>query len=63
MMIHRATTTGRTRRIRHPRPAAPAAESDGEKDAEILALRHQIAVSERELGKTTVPFSATDRRS
>jgi hypothetical protein len=37
--------------------------SDRDKDAEILALRHQITVLERQLGKDRVRFDATDRRS
>ena len=35
--------------------------SDRDKDAEILALRHQIMVLERQLGKTRPRFSLTDR--
>ncbi|AUA15012.1 hypothetical protein CFP59_07196 [Streptomyces malaysiensis subsp. malaysiensis] len=35
--------------------------SDQDKDAEILALRHQIAVLERQLGKRKVRFSSSDR--
>ncbi|MCG0284505.1 helix-turn-helix domain-containing protein [Streptomyces sp. PSAA01] len=35
--------------------------SDQDKDAEILALRHQIAVLERQLGKRKVRFSSIDR--
>ncbi|MDP9611195.1 hypothetical protein JOF35_003472 [Streptomyces demainii] len=35
--------------------------SDQDKDAEILALRHQIAVLERQLGKRKVQFSTSDR--
>ena len=34
---------------------------DRDKDAEILALRHQIAVLERQLGQHRVRFSAADR--
>jgi putative transposase len=35
--------------------------SDGDKDAEILALRHQITVLERQLGKERVRFTPSDR--
>ena len=35
--------------------------SDRDKDVEILALRHQLAVLERQLGATKVRFTAPDR--
>jgi hypothetical protein len=35
--------------------------SDRDKDAEILALRHQIAVLERQLGMEKVRFTSSDR--
>ena len=35
--------------------------SDRDKDTEILALRHQIAVLERQLGKEKVQFTPSDR--
>ncbi len=35
--------------------------SDRDKDAEILALRHQLMVLERQLGKTKVRFNPSDR--
>ncbi|MDX3771538.1 hypothetical protein OG963_42825 [Streptomyces sp. NBC_01707] len=35
--------------------------SDREKDAEILALRHQITVLERQLGEKRVRFTLKDR--
>jgi len=35
--------------------------SDRDKDAEILALRHQITVLERQLGTTRTRFSPADR--
>jgi putative transposase len=35
--------------------------SDRDKDAEILALRHQLMVLERQLGKERVRFDPTDR--
>lgn len=35
--------------------------SDRERDAEILALRHQIMVLERQLGNERVRFTASDR--
>lgn len=35
--------------------------SDRDKDAEILALRHQVTVLERQLGKERVRFTPSDR--
>ena len=35
--------------------------SDRDKDMEILVLRHQITILERQLGKTRPRFSPTDR--
>jgi hypothetical protein len=35
--------------------------SDRDKDAEILALRHQLAVLHRQLGEQRVQFEPTDR--
>lgn len=35
--------------------------SDRDKDAEILALRHQLEVLERQMGVTRVRFTPTDR--
>ncbi|MGP3924319.1 hypothetical protein [Streptomyces sp. 8N616] len=35
--------------------------SDREKDTEILVLRHQTTVLERQLGKNRVPFTPSDR--
>ncbi|WP_218026075.1 hypothetical protein [Nocardia miyunensis] len=35
--------------------------SDRDKDTEILTLRHQIAVLERQLGKQKVQFTPNDR--
>lgn len=35
--------------------------SDRDKDAEILALRHQLAVPQRQLGPVRVRFAASDR--
>jgi putative transposase len=35
--------------------------SDRDKDAEILALRHQITVLERQLGNDRVRFTPSDR--
>jgi putative transposase len=34
---------------------------DRDKDVEILALRHQVAVQERQLGKQRVRFTSDDR--
>jgi hypothetical protein len=36
--------------------------SDREKDAEILALRHQVRILQRQLGGQRVRFSPEDRR-
>ncbi|MEU2687223.1 hypothetical protein [Streptomyces hygroscopicus] len=35
--------------------------TDRDKDAEILALRHQITVLERQLGKDKIRFTPSDR--
>jgi putative transposase len=35
--------------------------TDRDKDAEILALRHQITVLERQLGKGKIRFTPSDR--
>lgn len=35
--------------------------SNRDKDIEILSLRHQVAVLQRQLGDTRVPFSPADR--
>jgi putative transposase len=35
--------------------------SNRDKDVEILALRHQITVLERQLGKEKLRFDASDR--
>lgn len=35
--------------------------TDRDKDAEILALRHQITVLERQLGKEKIQFTPSDR--
>jgi hypothetical protein len=35
--------------------------SDRDKDAEILALRHQLAVLQRQLGPQRVQFASSDR--
>jgi DNA-binding NtrC family response regulator len=35
--------------------------SDRDKDVEILALRHQVSVLERQLGREKVRFSSSDR--
>lgn len=60
-MIGRATETGVPGRDKRVSDAATAAESDRDKDVEILALRHQITVLERQLGGQRVRFTASDR--
>ena len=39
----------------------PMSDRDKDKDVEILALRHQITVPERQLGRTRPRFSPADR--
>lgn len=48
----------RVERLRH---AAVVADGDRDRGVEILALRHQIAVLERRLGKQRVRFTPGDR--
>jgi hypothetical protein len=43
------------------RAAAPAAGNHRDKDAEILALRHQLVVLQRQLGERRVRFEPADR--
>ena len=57
MMTGCAAPTGLPRRDQRLRTAAPAAHERPDKDTEILALRHQIAVLERRLGDARPRFS------
>src|SRR4051794_34108140 len=61
MMINCAAATGLPDRDECVRDAAPAPMSDRDRDAEILALRHQIMVLERQLGNDRVRFTPSDR--
>src|SRR4051794_35473941 len=60
-MVSRAATTGLPRRDKRVRDAASAAHEHRDKDAEILALRHQIILLQRQLGETRLRFHPTDR--
>jgi hypothetical protein len=60
MMTGRAAETGVSGRDERVRDAATVPMSDREKDVEILALRHQIAVLERQLNGQPVRFHAIE---
>src|SRR4051794_27608165 len=60
-MTHCAVPTRLPRRDQHARVNAAIPISDRAKDAEILALRHQIAVLERHLHGERVRFTWADR--
>jgi putative transposase len=61
MMSARAVAMGLPGRLQRVGDAATAAGGDRDKHAEILTLRHQIAVLERQLGQQRVHFTAADR--
>jgi putative transposase len=61
MVMDRAAATGLPRCDERVRAAATAAMSSQEKDAEILALRHQLSVLQRQLGPDRVRFTPADR--
>jgi hypothetical protein len=52
MMAGCAASTGLPGHDQHVRAAAPAAMSDRDKDTEILALRHQITILQRQKDST-----------
>jgi hypothetical protein len=60
-MTGRAAATGLPRPDKHLRPLRLLPMTDQDKDIEILVLRHQIAVLQRQLGDTKVRFNSTDR--
>jgi len=60
MMIDRAAATGLPGCVERVRDDSPADDRPGE-EAEILVLRHQITVLERQLGKETIRFTPSDR--
>ncbi len=61
MMIRHAAATGLPRCDERVRDAALAVEERRDKGVEILALRHQITVLERQLGRERAWFTPTDR--
>jgi hypothetical protein len=60
-MLGRAATTGLPRRHQHAGNAATAAQERPGQGAEILALRHQITVLERQLHSQRIRFTPADR--
>jgi len=61
MMTDRAAATGLTGRDDAFAMLRMLPTSDRDKDVEILALRHQITVLQRQLGKQKLRFDASDR--
>jgi hypothetical protein len=61
MVIDRAAATGLSRCDERVRAAAAAADEQQDKDAETLALRHQLSVLQRQLGPDRVRFTPGDR--
>ncbi len=61
MMIDRAAATDLPDRDQRVRAAASPADERPGKDAEILALRHQITVFERQLDGARLRFTPSDR--
>ncbi|WP_093273990.1 hypothetical protein [Saccharopolyspora shandongensis] len=62
MMIDRAAATGLPGVTNAFAMLRLLPMNDRDKDAEILVLRHQITVLERQLGKQRVRFTPSDRR-
>jgi hypothetical protein len=60
MMIGRAASNGLSGCDERVRVTTPAPSSARDKDIEILALRHQMTVLERQLGKTRPRFLPSD---
>lgn len=61
MMARRVASTGVPRCHERARASSAAADDDRDKDAEILVLRHQIAVLQRQLGAQKLRFDPSDR--
>ena len=61
MMGARAVPTGLPGRLERVRRAGLLPISDRDEDVEILVLRHQIAVLQRQLGQYRVHFTEADR--
>ena len=59
-MVDRAPSAGLSDRDRHFAVLRPLPISDRDKDAEILALRHQITLLQHQLGPSTVTFTSAD---
>jgi hypothetical protein len=60
-VIDRAAATGLSRSGERVRAAAATADEQRDKDAEILALRHQLSVLRRQLSPDRVRFTPADR--